>query len=493
MCTNGKWIYNKYTDDHIFVDCGHCPSCLQKKAFNRASRIRNTVKPGYVFLFVTLTYKNEYVPYIRRSDFIKSDLRPLFKLNDDGFEVVDSYCKNVCVYRSDFVRRKYARHIPDCYFPHGILSNENVLSSIDLELGSFDISSVCNNINCSDDDDKIAVCYYKDLQDFFKRLRIILKREYNYELPFKFFGCSEYGPATNRPHFHTLIQCPLEKIDIFKSSIVKAWPFCSRSRFARKGIEVARDASSYVSTYVNSTNMSQPFFFQKAIRAKCSYSKNFGLSLPAFSYSQIQEKVLSGNIRYNVLRNVDGVPMVDSFILPKYVINRRFPNFKGRFRLSSSEILDVIVRPEKLYEYNYVYSLGLTIEDIYRVSVRLRNKVVEFRDECFPSLDIDIAAFYYGYLYVRVVSLYYSELLKSNFDDVSSPVQLQECYDNILEFYEGSVFSPSLDDALLSVDIPRVVDPNRFRKRVISTASYTDLFYKYDKYKKFSEKIYNHF
>ena len=41
MCTNLRWIRNKYTDTRILVTCGHCKACLQEKANKRATRLKN--------------------------------------------------------------------------------------------------------------------------------------------------------------------------------------------------------------------------------------------------------------------------------------------------------------------------------------------------------------------------------------------------------------------------------------------------------------------
>ena len=46
---------------------------LQEKACKRANRIRNNVTDGTIALFVTLTYSNDYVPYVFRDDLYSSE------------------------------------------------------------------------------------------------------------------------------------------------------------------------------------------------------------------------------------------------------------------------------------------------------------------------------------------------------------------------------------------------------------------------------------
>ena len=73
MCTHTRYITNRYTGDKVLVSCGKCPACLEAKALNRTNRIKNTYDGSNIALFVTLTYKNEFVPYILKSE--TDDLR----------------------------------------------------------------------------------------------------------------------------------------------------------------------------------------------------------------------------------------------------------------------------------------------------------------------------------------------------------------------------------------------------------------------------------
>ena len=68
MCINKKRFYNKWLHSWQWVDCGHCSACLQKKANKRTMRIKSAIYPGYVTLFVTLTYRNINIPYIRKDE-----------------------------------------------------------------------------------------------------------------------------------------------------------------------------------------------------------------------------------------------------------------------------------------------------------------------------------------------------------------------------------------------------------------------------------------
>ena len=68
MCTNQREIVNKYTGHKLYVKCGHCPACLQEKAAHRVSRIKAQNSDATETYMLTLTYRNECVPYVRRED-----------------------------------------------------------------------------------------------------------------------------------------------------------------------------------------------------------------------------------------------------------------------------------------------------------------------------------------------------------------------------------------------------------------------------------------
>ena len=73
MCTHRKEITNPYTGKKLIVNCGMCPACRQEKAIKRTMRIKNHYDDKLSCAFVTLTYRNECIPYIRSTDLINLD------------------------------------------------------------------------------------------------------------------------------------------------------------------------------------------------------------------------------------------------------------------------------------------------------------------------------------------------------------------------------------------------------------------------------------
>ena len=74
MCTHKHKIRNPYSHREMWVDCGKCDACKQRRANARANQIRlhnNGLSKDYYPWFFHLTYLNECVLYVRRDDIRK--------------------------------------------------------------------------------------------------------------------------------------------------------------------------------------------------------------------------------------------------------------------------------------------------------------------------------------------------------------------------------------------------------------------------------------
>lgn len=447
MCVNGKYVYNRYIRRTLFVDCGKCPACKQAKAARRASRIRNNIKNGEIALFLTLTYRNEYVPYVWIKDVA------------DGVNELEVYReKTVRLVRSKIgYRQKYA-------VGKGELIDKFLVDyPFRYEDEKYPVLRGRK--------DRMGVLYYRDLQNFIKRLRINLKRDYGYEGVFTFFACSEYGPSTGRPHFHALIFIRPSDEKMFRTAIVKSWPFADSSRTA-KYIEVARDAASYVSSYVNCSSNIPSFLQSGKFAPKHSYSKGFGLAHPAFQLSNILAQVDNGTCGYSKLQNRNGVKCIVDVPIPEYVINRYFPKLKGFTRLAPDTLAELLQRPSRLFEFRR--ELDYSDDDLHRLSIRLAHCLHYYLNVTGRSpLD-------YANDYLKVWRVRSSYCLRHSFDDVK-PIDFGAFYENINEYVCGHVRSFSLDECNLSY---YVEDPNEQPWRVKMTNNLLDLYIKMQKQRK---------
>lgn len=462
MCVNSKWIYNKYIRKSLFVNCGHCPACLQQKANKRTQRIKNNFYSDDVCVFLTLTYAPECVPFILVSDLVSKNFP-------------------IPIYRSS---KRYQAMTKDglCLFHR---TSPNIIGSIDLiddeYYQSFSVNSLPLLRNASVSN-SVGVIFYKDVQNFIKRLRQNLLRVYNYQGKFSFFIASEYGETYYRPHFHVLLFIPRGFVELFRSACIKSWEFANgRERFLR--FEIARNVASYVSSYVNCFASLPKVFTHRYLRPKCSYSKGFGMALSAFSPSEIQRKVDGGNLTYSVFRS-NSAGEVSNILVPRYVVNRYFPKFKGYFRFTDNQIYELLSRPSKFRCFQRY--LDCTSEEIELIIKRLRNA----RDR-YISLT-GISQFDYAVRYVSTWRCYNSTLYKLFFLDqeLLSDSEKLQCYDNICDLYFGIVRNDTLADCLAYLDTSEMpTDPNTFARRVESTYSLIDLFYKKQKTRKVNEFV----
>lgn len=458
MCVNTKYVYNRYIRKNILVDCGKCPSCLQKKAAHRANRIRNNLSSDKICLFVTLTYKNKYIPFVFKKD---------IELQKDSLPV----------YRDGYIRKVRVSGKKDYDFKFVSYDRLTKLDEYWVRDLWFDVTndlapSLKRKKHC------VGVCFYKDLQDFYKRLRVNLQRKYHFYDKFTSFSCSEYGGSSYRPHFHALIFIPKYAENLFRDAIVESWPFADRER-TRQFIEVARDCASYVSSYVNGGSIVSSCLAFPCFKSKHSYSKNFGLAVDCFNLSVLLEKVRNGDMRYYSYKVTGSESTLSYFPIPQYVINRYFPKFKGFSRLSPYEIRDLVLRPERLYEYRT--RLDYTDEDIYKITVRLNNAYKVF------NTVTGLNRFDYSYYFPQIWTCYKSVVLRDSYDEVRKNIHWLSFYENIGDLNADLVHAPTLT-ALFSLDL-FVEDPNKVQYRQDQEKRLVPLYYKLCKQKKVTNEI----
>lgn len=313
MCMHMRWVTNKYTHDRFLVSCGHCEACLQEKADRRAQRIKNEFSANTISLFITLTYDRFSCPYVLAED-VKNVTYPLPVYRDMSF--MTNPKTGIC-HRS-YERVKLCEVTPDSFDGH-----LDYIPFLKKSRGG-----------------KIGVTLFKDIQDFHKRLRQNLKRHYHFNKKYEVYSSFEYGERTFRPHAHLVMSIPIGSLEIFRNAIVKSWPFADPFRTA-KGIEIARSAADYVASYVNQSS-NFPRFLKNVFPPKHSFSQNMGVHRPEFSLHKILEKVKRGSLTFDVVSSGSPTIIFNDIPVPKYVINRFFPIFKGFSRLASYEILDLL-------------------------------------------------------------------------------------------------------------------------------------------------------
>lgn len=455
MCTNGRYVLNKYTNERVFVSCGHCPACLQERAAHRTSRIRNHAKEGYVYLFVTLTYSPEYLPFVYLEDLY--NLRSLVDLP---------------VFRSAKVR----------YYRDSIrvVKGTHVIGVVPVseDMSSFSLIGLKSPLN-SLESGTVGVLFYKDIKTFWKKLRINLKRYYGYTKYISGFNVGEYGPTTLRPHFHLLIQCPTADVETLQSAIVKSWSYADLSRTSQY-IEIAKDAASYVSSYVNCVTTLPEILKARPFRPKHSHSKDFGYGLQSFSLDSLLSMQQCCDFSYPVTKIEQGFRTVVNIPVPKYVISRFFPKFRGYFLLSPLEVRELLPVPRRLA--SVINRRGKDIDliwsddDVRAFSIRICNLYDIYWSSVFPSFYTFLEV--YPILFVDVWSAYSAYLFRYSYEHILPVTGFEDYFENPADLVFGNVHSD------LSPYLDYQLDPNARVDVVDVSSKFKTLFYQKDKSRK---------
>lgn len=481
MCTHRHWIYNKYAGRKILVNCGHCEACKQEKAAYRANRIRHNLRPGQIALFGTLTYAPDYLPYFVRSEFSNGCDYEYTLRRDKSFRITFSRSKGY--------------------------SYKCVCDPVDLEHYRFDedhfsqlnLDSVPDAVGSPG---KISVCWYPDFQNFLKRLRIHLKRNFNYESHFSYFVTQEYGGQRQRAHFHFLLFIPATDEAIFRAAIPSCWPFADRSRTLRF-LEVARDCASYVSSYVNGSNNFQSLLSLDPFREKCHFSKGFGCAADFFLLTSLLQKIDRCSLSYTskASRSMSG-----EFItmpIPQYVVNRFFPRFKGSSWLDDDSLLRVLERPERIpyylrnFEREFVvdgpgvhleystrdfdpHGYNFTAAEQRSIFIRLTS-AIKFYEKVTGN-----DSFSFAQDYLRAWKCLSLTRLRLAYDPDGDDIpDWSDFYDNVCQFSdeELSVVAPTLD----AVSLFR--DPNGQPRILQKSKNLTNLYHRMNKQKTINQSI----
>lgn len=460
MCTNFKLVRNKYTSQSFYVPCGHCPACQQQKANARKNRIRRHRPFGYKCYFVTLTYHNFCVPYVKDVDCTPDGLR------------------QVKVYRDCVVTRRTSDGTPEYIFDTVVLDNVNFYNAqTDINLAQIPFLKGAHG--------KRGVIFYSDLQGFFARLRLNLSRKYKLLDKISYFACAEYGPTTFRPHFHLLLYVPASYSDVIYSAIHEAWPFVYHHA---SGIDIqeAIDPAKYVASYVN-RGVDFPKVLSDFWPPKCSYSKHFGFDLDSFRLSEILRRTHARSLTFSQQVYQGNEPRLINIPYPKYVINRFFPYFEGCSRLTSASLRFVLTCPSEFARYRY--SLGFDDDVVHKVIVRLEHSFERFCSELGLDSSLYGSRLQYADAYIAVSREVIHQRFRIFYDD-SSELTTYERYDNIAVLTRHPSFSPSLLSFIDGMDLS-YLHPNNFPHNLDVTRFFEKEFSENMKKKKVNDLLFN--
>lgn len=305
ICPNRKYVYNVYTGTKILADCGTCSVCNRKRNDRYFAMLSSMCEQYKYKLFITLTYDNSHLPTIKVA--IK-----------DGY--IRSFPLSARLYDDENNR--------DIYF--------NLLNWQDNEENANKINEFLSRVNHDHRmlPNTFGVLYYKDVQDFFKRLRKNFSSKYKTNANIKYFVLAEYGAKYLRPHYHIVLFTNDERVRTFieerqhpaprceSKFINDDWQFgfCDCERPKENGMVAA-----YVSSYVT-TNSATNFILDDTKCTRQSYKHSTGFCNDFFNYlrdnrSNLQTLSLEDLQKIYYQRNGEFVSLFDS----RYYISALFP------------------------------------------------------------------------------------------------------------------------------------------------------------------------
>lgn len=342
-CLHPVKVFNKYTNDVIYTPCGYCYSCLKNKS-NRDTALAMNIASNFKYCyFVWLSYEDQYLPYIE----LKS-VDPLDDTRSNYF--FSSINRSLRIH----VSNGKDRIIEDSpfEFTHSMTSSE-YRDIIVKSHGRYDFLRKCVVYPCFEDcDNRIPYCNTSDCQKFLKRLRFHSKDKYNEEI--RFYGVSEYGPRSYRPHWHLLLFFNSDKLaSSIQQLVSESWAY------GRTSCELSRGgSSSYVASYVNSNVCLPSLYIQhKEIRARSLHSKGYGNNHVFPSQASIHEL----DKMFSILLNGESIPVNGETkqIYPSRAYKRtvfpRFSNLVCESPHSSAYLFSAaFFAPERLIRFGYL-------------------------------------------------------------------------------------------------------------------------------------------
>ena len=501
MCTHKHKIRNPYSHREMWVDCGKCDACKQKRANARANQIRlhnNGLSKDYYPWFFHLTYLNECVPYVRRDDIRKYNEQLSLGVAPDPVPVYRDYDRSYRRFKSASTKRRiyklvYSRlsepvDYLDMIDSNGVPFSEDLFDADALPQLQDTYRPRLTTLSMSD---KIGVCLTRDAQNFFKKLNQYLVKN-GIPKDYSYWYCFEYGGEKFRPHIHVLLWCRRDYKDAFKAAALKSWTYAYRYR-TEENFQRAICPSKYVATYVNKPGNFPSLLSSHSFREKCSHSQGFATTMRCFQLDEILRKVREGNFTFTRRIFSNGTPLDVLSPYPTYVIRRYFPRYFGFSRCSDYQIRrlsgDFDIIPGTGFEGSFVKEVVTDFDtkcdrlyDALKSLFLLEQKIPVIQNGKLDplqeiTLDVVRRSERYGmtvaqYLdnWCSVWTCHKSTLLKYAWKN-RSVLESWYMYDNIGDYFAGKIASDSLDDLMTVTpnDFVYVENPNDFPENLAST------------------------
>lgn len=221
-CENPQRVFNKYLGEYVYVPCGHCNICRNKRAAKYTNLLERERLQHQFCFFVTLTYSDEHIPVLSTGRYDELNLHTNIDTNFFPSRSRDSFC---IPFKDLFPKKEDGSHNWDFY----------------------DYQFFIKYLR-SDRFKGLPYASKTDAQLFLKRLNKYAHDKITHQYKnFRYFLVSEYGSTTFRPHFHCIFYVDNARFaDQFADCITSCWQY---------GINdtqlVDSTACGYVAQYIN--------------------------------------------------------------------------------------------------------------------------------------------------------------------------------------------------------------------------------------------------
>jgi hypothetical protein len=342
-CSDPKRVWNKYIQDYVYVSCGKCPSCRNRKSNILMNRISEEFKLHKYSFLVTLDYDNDHLPVYafdsEKNAFVHSrsgEILPLREISSFHFPIQAANSLQFGVlYKQDvqlFIKRLRKRIYKNVL--QKFISYEYIYPlKKNGSTRSLHGKTLRQRITIRNEE------YYQKFgspHDYYRKF-----------CKLRYFVCGEYGPTTFRPHYHLIVWLDNYELsrNIF-SYIRESWSFTDcglwfetdkRDGKYKRFKQCDSKSASYLSKYLTSYSNLDDVLKLQSTRPFYLASNN-----PSLGYSTQMEELAYDSFRRGITKYIANTSSEPTFRNFTYSIeNRCFPKCSGYSLLSFNRKLQV--------------------------------------------------------------------------------------------------------------------------------------------------------
>lgn len=302
-CLNPKLVRHPFTGEQMYVPCGSCAVCIQKRSSRWIQRLQQERYCWKYAFFFTLTYAPQNRPLMYLENGLLVDIKHRLTPPTEDVLTVDLLT----------IQKMFNEDMPR--FTRWFAFKDN----------------------------KLPVLSSYDLSKFIKRFRTYAEREFKRsrraetclqekEKPnFRYFVIGEYGPTLLAPHYHGLFFFNSEFLcSHFGSLLDKAWKF-GITDFS----SVSEENSSYVARYLNCTSHLPSVYRYRKFRPFFLCSKFPPLGSLCHTSKEVKEMFFTCSTQQVIFDHRKGV--FDNVPLWRTYIDRLYPRLSAFSTLSHSD------------------------------------------------------------------------------------------------------------------------------------------------------------